>query len=147
MSRSWLYIAFGISAALLIVGAFAIIIAQADLASGKRTITMIGEVVCLPHKKGLFGGAGTSECRSGLLSQDGDYYGLNFLDGETLERLLDAEGSGQLFTVKGALRIPALYEGLDKYDIVGAVDVTSASASSVDNNINSISDPVVRIFR
>ncbi len=146
MSRSWLYIAFGMSAALAILGAFAIMLAQSELASGKRIVTTVGEVVCLPHKKGFFGGVETLECRSGLLSQDGNYYGLNFLDGETLERLLDAEGSGHLFTVKGALRIPAPYEGLDKYDIVGALDVTSASASSVDNNIKSISGCGQRLY-
>jgi hypothetical protein len=137
VSRYWIYIAYGVSAALLILGAFALIIAQGELASGKRTITITGEVVCLPHKKGFFGGVETSECRSGLLSQDGKYYALNFLDSENIERLVAAEGSGQLFTVKGALRIPANYEGLDKYDIAGAVDVTSAI--SADNSITSVS--------
>ncbi|MEW6604610.1 MAG: hypothetical protein AB1351_07970 [Thermoproteota archaeon] len=131
MSRSWLYIAFAVSAALIILGAYAIITAQAELASGKRTITLIGEVVCLPHKKpwfGLFGsGAETKECRSGLLGQDGRYYGLNFLDGDNVELLVDAEGSGKLFILTGALRIPSPYEGLDRYDIVGSLDVISAS--------------------
>ncbi|AFU60168.1 hypothetical protein Ngar_c32530 [Candidatus Nitrososphaera gargensis Ga9.2] len=54
MSSSWLYIAFGISAALLIIGAFAIITAQAELASGKRTVTMVGKVAaCRTKSHGL----------------------------------------------------------------------------------------------
>ena len=131
MSRSWLYIAFGVSASLLIVGAFAIITAQAELTSGRRTTTLTDEIVCLPHKKpwlGLFGGGGqTEECWFGILGEDGRHYGINYLDSETVELLQNAGGSGQLFIVTGALRIPTPYEGLDRYDIVGSIDVAFAT--------------------
>lgn len=130
MSSSWIYAAFGLSAALLILGAYAIITAQAELASGKRTITLVGEVVCLPHKKpwfGLFGGSQTDECTFGLLDEHGRHYGINYLDSETVELLQNAGSSGQLFKVTGALRIPAPYEGLDKYDIVGSIDVATVT--------------------
>jgi heat shock protein HslJ len=130
MSSSWLYASFGLSALLLILGAYALITAQAELASGRRTITLVGEVVCLPHKKpwfGLFGGSQTDECTFGFLGEDGRHYGINYLDSETVELLQNAGGSGQLFKVTGAIRIPAPYKGLDRYDIVGSIDVASAT--------------------
>lgn len=111
------------------LGAFALSTARHELASGERSTTVTGEVVCLPHKKALFGGAGTLECRSGFHGRDGMYYGLNFLDSQSVELLADATGSGQSFTISGAIRIPAPYEGLDRYDVVGAIDVESVSAS------------------
>jgi len=137
MSRSWLYVAFGISAALLIVGAFAIIIAQAELASGKRTITMIGEVVCLPHKKpwfGLFGGrAETQECRFGFLGKDGRHYGIDYNSGNESFWAF-AEDIGQPLLISGEITIPAEAFpsseglGLDRYDIVGVIVVGSATS-------------------
>lgn len=132
MSLSWLYLAFGITASLTILGAFAIIVAQGELASGKRTITITGEVVCLPHKKawfGLFGGGETEECRIGFLS-GGRYFGLSFPDNESSDLLVSARGSEKLFNLSGALTIPpqAFSSGdFDRYDIVGVIDVISAS--------------------
>jgi len=80
MSRYWLYIAFGISGALIVLGAFSIMVTQSELASGQRTITIVGDAVCLPHKKpwiGLFGGrADTQECYWGLRGEDGKHYGI-----------------------------------------------------------------------
>ena len=128
MSRSWLYVAFGVSGALIILGVYAIVTAQGALVSGRK-ITAFGEVVCLPHKKswfGVLGSAETGECRSGFVDRDEKYYGLNFVDSETVERLLDGLGSERLFTITGVLRIPATYEGLDRYDVVGSIDVVSA---------------------
>jgi hypothetical protein len=133
VSLSWLYLASGITAALTILGAFAIIFAQGELASGKRTITITGEAVCLPHKKawfGLFGGAETEECRIGFLS-DGSYYGLNFPDNESSDLFVSAQGSEKLFNLSGSITIPpqAFTSGdFDRYDIVGVIDVISASA-------------------
>jgi hypothetical protein len=132
VSLSWLYLAFGITAALMILGAFAIIVAQSELASGKRTITITGEVVCLPHKKawfGLFGGTETDECRIGFFG-GGRYYGLNSLDNESFDLLVSAQGSGKLFNLSGAITIPpqAFSSGdFNRYDIVGVIDVISAS--------------------
>jgi hypothetical protein len=126
--RSWLYIALGVSTALIILGVYAIITAQAALATG-RTITTVGEVVCLPHKKpwfGLFDGTETEECRTGFVDQDGNHYGLNFLDSEAVELLVDDRDSDRSFTITGILKIPAPYEGLDRYDIVGSIDIVSA---------------------
>lgn len=132
MSLSWLYLAFGITAALTILGAFAIIVAQGELASGKITITITGEVVCLPHKKawfGLFGGGETEECRIGFFS-DGRYYGLDFPNKEYSDLLVSSQRSGKLFNLSGAITIPpqAFHSGdFDRYDIVGVIDVISAS--------------------
>lgn len=132
MSRSWLYLAFGITAAPTILGAFAIIIAQSELASGERTVTITGEVVCLPHKKswfGLFNDVETLECRTGFLGENEKYYGLNFLDSESVELLVGAEGSGRVFVIMGEITIPpeAFSRDYDRYDVVGVIDVNFAS--------------------
>jgi hypothetical protein len=129
MPGSWIYITAAIAVALSMLGALALNNARHELASGERHVTMAGEVVCLPHKKTLFGGGGTLECRSGFHGDDGRYYGLNFLDSQSVELLADAAGSGQSFTISGAIRIPPPYEGLDRYDVVGAIDVESVSVS------------------
>jgi hypothetical protein len=132
MSSSWLYLAFGITATLTILGAFAIIIAQGELASGERTATVTGKVVCLPHKKpwfGLFGGPETLECFTGFSGEDGRYYGLNFQDSESVELLAETEGSGKTFIISGEITIPpeASSADYDRYDVAGVIDVNFAS--------------------
>ena len=128
MPSSWIYITAAVAVALSVLGALALNTARQELASGERSVTVAGEVVCLPHKNALFGGAGTDECRYGFHGDDGRHYGLNFLDSESVGILAEAAESGQPLTISGAIRIPAPYEGLDRYDVVGAIDVESVSA-------------------
>lgn len=130
MPGSWIYANAVIAVALSLLGALALNNARQELASGERQVTVTGEVVCLPHKKtGFFGGGGTDECRYGFRGDDGRHYGLNFLDSESVGILAEAAESGQPLTISGAIRIPPPYEGLDRYDIVGAIDIESVSTS------------------
>jgi hypothetical protein len=129
----WLYIAFGISAALLILGVYAIVITQAELASGQRKITMIGETVCLPHKKpwfGLFGGAETDECYFGFLGENGSYYGIS--DKELDNKFWSNSQRGDRLLISGAITLPPeafpSTQTPQMYDIDGMIVVTSVTS-------------------
>lgn len=107
----------------------------------KETITLTGNVACLPHKKGLFGGIETSECRIGFFDRDsGKHYGLGLGQDERHWWLASANGSTELFVISGMLRPAAVSDDLEKYDIAGVVDhVSSAGAADGKTTIYEVS--------
>lgn len=114
-------LAVGIGFVLLLI----FVIERGPSTEGALT-TITGEVVCLPHKKGLFGDFETSECAIGFRAQDGRYYGFGDLfQDEKHNWLLSAQGSKELFNVGGVVR-PA-GDDFRLYDIAGVIEVNSAA--------------------
>ena len=83
----------------------------------KETISLEGEIVCLPHKNTE--GLQTLECAAGLKTDDGTHYGLS--SKESVSPLTAAAGSKKRASVSGALE-PASDA---TYDIKGVVVVES----------------------
>lgn len=83
----------------------------------KETISLEGEIVCLPHKN--TDGPQTLECAAGLKTDEGKHYGLSSKD--SASPLTAAAGSKKRATVNGVLE-PA---SDDTYDIKGVVVVES----------------------
>lgn len=81
----------------------------------KETVTLEGEIVCLPHKN--TDGPQTLECAAGLQTDEGKRYGLSTSD--PASPLTAAVGSKKHAVVTGALE-PA---GESNYDIQGIVAV------------------------
>lgn len=79
--------------------------------------TLTGTIVCLPHKGD---GPSTMECAFGLKASNGKYYALrNLWEINPLLTTTDIQ-----VRVVGTLHAP---ETGEKYDIVGSIDVTSAT--------------------
>lgn len=77
-----------------------------------------GEIVCLPHKDKE--GPQTLECAYGLQSrEDGKYYALGYSDPDALH--MTSLPTGEVVVIEGNFT----EQPDSKYDIVGAIDVTS----------------------
>jgi hypothetical protein len=89
-----------------------------------KTINIGGEVVCLPHKQGLFSGPQTLECAFGFKGIDGRHYVIsNF--GELAENeplLIESVSTGEKFVLSGVFTYGAAKE-YEKYDVVGTISV------------------------
>jgi hypothetical protein len=129
----------GLAAGVLFI--FLLSAAVKEAMSAEREITAAGNVACLPHKKGLFGGVETSECRIGFFDKDSDkYYGLSLGQDKRHWWLASASGSDELFVVSGVLRPAAESDDLQKYDIAGVIDhVSSAGAADGRTTIYEVS--------
>jgi hypothetical protein len=98
---------------------------QSDLDFGS-TVTVAGEVVCLPHKDQS--GPQTMECAFGLEDDNGDYYGLSDLDQATMGGVVD---TGKMITVTGTLAEP---EANNIYDVVAVIEVDTVAPVDDENN-------------
>jgi len=88
-----------------------------------KEITIVGPIVCLPHKQGLFGGAATEECAFGFRGQDGRHFAL-YNYGEIEEQnpwMSDERETGHELIVTGIFHYGGS-EGYEKYDIAGMID-------------------------
>ena len=103
-----------------------------------KLVTITGEVVCLPHRQvvdGLSYTVETQECAIGFQGQDGKYYGFNDLfHDEEHNWLFSAQGSKELFDVTGAIIVSPSSNLYSRYDILGVIDV--ASASTADGSVS-----------
>jgi hypothetical protein len=81
----------------------------------EETITVAGEVTCLPHKDRE--GPQTLECALGLLADDGNHYGLT-TPGRTLPNELTEDGNRVLIT---GINMPPQPQNI--YDVVGIIEV------------------------
>ena len=81
----------------------------------KETVTLEGEIVCLPHKNS--DGPTTLECAAGLKTAENKHYGLSTND--PASPLTTAAGTQKKASVTGALE-PA---GDTQYDIQGIIVV------------------------
>lgn len=84
----------------------------------KSPITLKGTIVCLPAKNTK--GPQPLVCALGLKKDNGDYYGLSFINQQDL--ISDKTAGGNVVQLSGTL-IPLLQE--DKYVSKGTIDVTS----------------------
>lgn len=115
----------GLAVGISLVLVFSLLSPSLSILYSDAPLTMTGDIVCLPHKKGLFDGFETSECAIGFAAQNGKYYGFDslFYD-EKLSWLFDAQGSGELVNVTGVVG-PAS-DDFKLYDVAGVIDITSA---------------------
>lgn len=82
-----------------------------------QSVTIRGEVVCLPHKN--TSGPQTLECALGLKDKRGDYYALR----DPQQRFVMTLNTGSVVAATGTL---VEYSGMpDKYDVVGILEVTA----------------------
>lgn len=89
-------------------------------------VTKDGQIVCLPHKKGIFGGVDTLECAMGLAS-DGKFYGLENLletarrDQALLEKIRHAPVDKAEVRISGTFT--SISQEYERYKIVGVIVV------------------------
>lgn len=90
--------------------------------------TLSGTLVCLPHKDTT--GPQTLECASGLQTDAGEYYALDFnLMSETPPNI----GSGERFSASGVITPVENLSSEQKYDIVGVFSVTDGVNVEISN--------------
>ncbi len=86
-----------------------------------KQITVTGQMVCLPHERGLFSGPETEECAFGFRGQSGEHYAIDniaeIVDKEPL--LEDSIGGPQEFVLSGMFT----YSDYRNYDVVGTIVV------------------------
>lgn len=114
-------------AAAAAAGIIAAIVAYGDIPyrmqDGKE-ISVVGSMVCLPHKQGLFPGPETQECAFGFRGQDGEHYAIaNLNQLEEQEVLIGSVGSARQFQISGAFTYGSDEDYI--YDVVGRIDVDS----------------------
>jgi hypothetical protein len=93
-----------------------------------KEITVIGPMICLPHKQGLFSGPQTEECAFGFRGQDGRHFALSNY-GEIEENnpgLLVMNGRDATFNITGTFQYGGS-AGYENYDVTGMVDADSVS--------------------
>ena len=119
---------FGISLGIAVGLAILAIItfAQPTYVVGEE-VTKDGQIVCLPHKKGILGGVDTLECAIGLHADDGKFYGLENLletarkDQALWEKIRNAPVEKVEVRISGTFApIGMEYE---RYDIAGIIVV------------------------
>ena len=124
MKRKGIFITIGIiiliiaaGAAFYFSGAYDKLTKPQPVANQPQTVTLEGEVVCLPHKNS--DEPSTLECAIGLKS-DNKYYGLS---GATQSDLAGSAGSERKVKVTGELQ----EQSSDKYTMNGVVAVKDFS--------------------
>ena len=106
-----------------------VVIALLDLPyrmqDGKR-ISLVVQVVCLPHKQGLFGGAHTLECMTGFKSSDDRYFA--FRNSQQLAKqeqgLVEALNKNTQFQISGQFSYGPDVQ-YQQYDIAGMMQVNA----------------------
>jgi hypothetical protein len=90
-----------------------------------KEITVTGQMVCLPHERGLFPGPETEECAFGFRGQSGEHYAIsNFEEISRMEPLLEESvGSDRKFVITGIFT----YGEYRNYDVVGMIDASVAT--------------------
>ncbi|WP_148700094.1 hypothetical protein [Candidatus Nitrososphaera evergladensis] len=88
-----------------------------------KTVSIIGQMVCLPHKQDLFGRYGTGLCVPGFKGSDGSHYALSNI--EQLSRGEPALGfTNAQFQISGVFSYGAT-EQYRNYDVAGMIEADS----------------------
>lgn len=133
-----MYMFFAITAG---VGIIAAIIAFADLyyrlRDGER-ITIVGQVVCLPHKQGLFDGVNTDECAIGFENSDGRHFAFKNIEQLAKQgpELIGSEQTRRQFQISGQFSYGA-DEQYQIYDVAGMIQVDSVRAVPLLSEVSS----------
>ncbi|AIC17224.1 hypothetical protein [Nitrososphaera viennensis] len=118
-----------VAAAAVVATAGIIVVAFGDIPyrmQDGKIISIAGQVVCLPHKQGLFGGATTAECTPGFKGSGGRHYALSNIEQLSGDEptLLRSEFTNAQFRISGVFSYGAT-EQYRIYDIAGTIKIDS----------------------